>query len=216
MDFTEEDVKRFWLYVNRTDDCWEWTGARDEKGYGMFHFHGKLLRAHRFSYELFNGFISSSLMVCHKCDNSRCVRPSYLFMGTGSDNMQDAAGKRRAGLPPSAGRVLAKADVVAIRKAHARGESDHVLALRYHIRQTAVEHVVRRDYYDNISDEDTQPGTAIPPIAPRSSVTEHGVSGNFCHESDELAAEGFMEPPVCTMAQPPPQVPLPDATSRKH
>lgn len=87
---------RFWSYVNKTDACWLWTGAIAHNGYGFFVPRGrKMVRAHRFAYELANGPIARGLILCHKCDNPPCVRPDHLFPGTGKDNMQDAVAKGR-------------------------------------------------------------------------------------------------------------------------
>jgi hypothetical protein len=88
-------VERFWDKVDRSGDCWVWTGARRGKGYGDFWYAGKSVAAHRFSYELHVGPIADGLLTCHHCDNRRCVRPNHLFLGTHTDNMRDAKAKGR-------------------------------------------------------------------------------------------------------------------------
>lgn len=36
------------------------------------------------------------MLVCHECDNPRCVRPEHLFLGTPLQNMRDKYDKGRA------------------------------------------------------------------------------------------------------------------------
>lgn len=41
------------------------------------------------------GAIPKGMFVCHRCDNTGCVRLEHLFLGTRSDNMVDMYNKRR-------------------------------------------------------------------------------------------------------------------------
>jgi len=80
--------QNFWINVDKKndDDCWEWTGKLLFKKYGQ----------HRFSYQLHNPTENmKGLLVCHKCDNPKCVNPKHLFLGTQKDNMQDCKNKGR-------------------------------------------------------------------------------------------------------------------------
>lgn len=80
--------KDFWTRVRKSRGCWIWTGTISPKGYGVFSFQQKQIRAHRHSYAIHFGH-PGRLCVCHKCDNPSCVRPSHLFLGTTKDNNQD-------------------------------------------------------------------------------------------------------------------------------
>lgn len=46
-------------------------------------------------YILRHGSISSKILVCHKCDNPKCIKDSHHFAGSNKDNTQDAVRKGR-------------------------------------------------------------------------------------------------------------------------
>lgn len=86
---------RFWAKVRKSEDpngCWEWIAASQSSGYGVF---GKKL-AHRAGFELQCGTIATGLLVCHRCDNKKCVRGDHLFLGSHQDNSDDMVSKGRA------------------------------------------------------------------------------------------------------------------------
>lgn len=120
---------KFWPKVNKTDTCWLWTGAR-ASGYGTIGaggYKGKMLSAHRVSYELAYGKFDPKLYVLHKCDVKLCVNPEHLFLGTQQDNVDDmiAKGRKVVGYlegkrHPNYGKALSKYQREAIRKANQR------------------------------------------------------------------------------------------------
>jgi hypothetical protein len=78
--------------------CWPWTGLLDEDGYGKLRVAANVPKrfAHRVAWELAHGHaIPDGMLVCHRCDNPVCCRPSHLFLGTNLDNRQDAMRKGR-------------------------------------------------------------------------------------------------------------------------
>jgi hypothetical protein len=87
--------------------CWEWLGSKSSNGYGFL----GIRKAHRISYELFNGPIGEGLFVLHSCDNPPCVNPTHLRLGTPADNHQDMMLKGRNGWCARPGELSASAKI---------------------------------------------------------------------------------------------------------
>lgn len=94
----KQDVgTRFWAKVDKSGDCWLWTGLRSKQGYGKFYLEGRTLGAHRVALALSMGLAVpvDDLWTLHHCDNPPCVNPAHLYLGTPSDNVRDMVVRRR-------------------------------------------------------------------------------------------------------------------------
>lgn len=163
-------LRRFLSKVQTTNGgCHVWTGADNGAGYGVLKVGSqrdgtrRQALAHRLSYEHHVGPIPDGLLVCHHCDNRRCVNPEHLFAGTYGDNAQDMWDKGRHERPAGDASALHKwqrdnpdrvyrgerhhkskltsAQVADIRAALAAGTSGSRLAESFGVSRSAISHI---------------------------------------------------------------------------
>jgi hypothetical protein len=99
---------RFWARVAKGDDCWEWQGPRNARGYGYGSVRSKTTFAHRIAWEIVNGPIPKGMVVRHSCDNPPCVNPAHLLLGLPRDNSADMVARGRAARGPANGNSHAR------------------------------------------------------------------------------------------------------------
>jgi hypothetical protein len=153
---------RFWNKVQKgtaehsKTECWLWTGAVTSNGYGNFSRDAKQQKAHRVAWELTNGRIPDGLYLCHHCDVKRCVRPDHLFLGTHTENMQDAVSKNQNAFGVRHGRrKLTEAQVREIRETYqpwVRSRSLRALAKRFGVQVFTVSAIVNGQTWQRLGE----------------------------------------------------------------
>ncbi len=165
MQFDPVTVARFWAKVNKENDsqwgCWEWTASCVTGGYGYFRFNGQHGMSHRFSYLLHYGEIPEGKLVCHHCDNVKCVHPDHLFLGTIRDNTVHAAehGLITRGSETTFAK-LTEAQVTEMKRHYREGVGISRLAEHYGIRSVNVDRILKGvswKYHPERTDRDIRP-----------------------------------------------------------
>jgi hypothetical protein len=74
--------------------CWLWL-RKAPGGYGYCKINGKAVPATHVALMCTGIEVKAGMVACHTCDNTYCVNPDHLFVGTQSDNVLDAVKKGR-------------------------------------------------------------------------------------------------------------------------
>lgn len=84
--------------TNEVDGCLEWTKCFNTGGYPRVAYKGNSNgKAHRIVFQLATGIDPTGLVVMHTCDNTKCINPDHLRLGTATMNIQDRDRKERHG-----------------------------------------------------------------------------------------------------------------------
>lgn len=132
-ELTPEIIERFWSKVDKSGECWRWTGTTDDDGYGRFQIRQVNFPAHRIAFFLHNGYINDWLQVHHSCDSPFCVRGAHLSQGDNQRNILDSIERQRLLSEPFMRREIlpTAAQSQEIRTLSANGVRDAVLSLKY-------------------------------------------------------------------------------------
>jgi hypothetical protein len=143
-------TERFWSKVKKTRSCWLWLGAKSPSGHGQISISGKMVGAHRFSYELHNGSIPKGIgyygtCVCHSCDNPQCVNPKHLWTGTQRENLDDMVNKGRIKGERHPRAKLTQRQVDKIRKLYSTGKyTQRKLGLMFGVNKTPIGYIINK------------------------------------------------------------------------
>jgi hypothetical protein len=165
-ELTPNDIKRFWTFVEMSEDpeaCWGWKGTRAKAkkwAYGRFgvwkNNRGRMIHAHRIAWLIHTGKDPFPLYVLHSCDNAPCTNPKHLFLGTDLDNKKDAIAKGRFAHNGAPGErhpraKFTEAQILEIREAHTSGAmGTTALARKYKVQKKTIWKITSRETWKHI------------------------------------------------------------------
>ena len=121
-------------------------------GYCYLAHNGLRMPAHRFVWEECFGPIPNGKVVCHSCDNRKCINPEHLWIGTQGDNLRDMyqKGRGRGGPPPGERNPSSKLSLKNVQEIRKFYQPRHpifnavALSRKYNVHPTSIRNVLRR------------------------------------------------------------------------
>ena len=140
--YSEHRQSFFWPKVDKTDSCWNWTGAQNVSGYGQFSISkNKRVSTHRYSWACENLYsqewheFCAGAWVLHTCDNKLCVNPEHLYLGDALQNAADAMNRYRTHTK------ITDDQVVEIRTLRSEGAGVEDLGRQFGVSCTSISHI---------------------------------------------------------------------------
>jgi hypothetical protein len=162
--------ERFWAKVDvrGPDECWPWTSALNEHGYGVIRPEGQRsgpgLKAHRVAAEM-AGMDVEGWHVLHSCDNPPCVNAAHLRPGTPADNAADRVDRNRNPRGSTTGTAkLTEQQALEIRRRRRAGEGRNDIAAEFSVSGSTVTRIASGQGWTHLP-EDSQ--AAVTPLAAR-------------------------------------------------
>lgn len=136
--------------------CWVWiaanTGFHRLTPYGVIHREGHR-KAHRYMYAKHKGDIPEGMYVLHNCDNTLCVNPDHLRVGTQTENMEDRKKAARENSLKGSDNPAAKLNeekVYQIRRRLEAGEQCAALGREFGVSEVAIGLIKRRQKWQHV------------------------------------------------------------------
>lgn len=162
IEWCDKVLKNFWSKVHKTEGCWEWqAGLFQGNGYGQFRVGAAKMKAHRVAYIITTGEIPLGKILCHTCDNRKCVNPRHLILADSKFNANDRERKNRG----TRGRKIPKPGtrgsknhaakltehlVVKILELRRRGYSYSTLATCFNVSKSAIAQIIRGEKWQDV------------------------------------------------------------------
>ena len=134
-----QDFFAFWS-EKMPNGCIEWKSKSPR--YPRAKWGDKYHLVHRLSYTFHKGAIPEEMCVCHTCDNTFCINPDHLFLGSHKENMLDKCKKNRSFTKLNTEQVIAILN-------DKRKQKD--IAKDYNVSQTTISEIKTKKLWRHIS-----------------------------------------------------------------
>ena len=130
--------------VVNENGCHEFTGYKNECGYGRIHKDKKLVFVHREVYEKVHGYIPKGMVIMHSCDNPACINPNHLSANYQSENIKDMIEKGRSVNKFGSKHGMSKineTDVINIKKRLSEGDTCVAISKDYSVSEGTIRNI---------------------------------------------------------------------------
>jgi len=149
--YIEHTKKRLLKNRKIVNECWEWKGFSQNKGYGFISWgQGKSKTkwlVHRISYTIWKGEIPKGMFILHSCDNPKCFNPDHLSVGTQKDNLQQMSqrGRSNARYGSKSGKSkLKESEVIKIRQMRDEGKTLKEISKKFNVTDANISDICQK------------------------------------------------------------------------